>query len=59
MKRKKHNSRYEERSTKKIQIKKTTTKQKKNLVSGVVELDDAYVIIKMLNPNDTTAAASY
>lgn len=33
-------------------------KLKKNQVSGVVELDDAYVIIKMLNPNDTTAAAS-
>ena len=34
------------------------SKLKKNQVSGIVELDDAYVIIKMLNPNDTTAAAS-
>ena len=33
-------------------------KLKKNQVSGVVELDDAYVIIKMLNPNDTTAAST-
>ena len=32
-------------------------KLKKNQVSGVVELDDAYVIIKMLNPNDTTAGS--
>ena len=31
-------------------------KLKKNQVSGVVELDNAYVIIKMLNPNDKTAA---
>ena len=34
------------------------SKLKKNQVSGIVELDDAYVIIKMLNPNDKTAAAT-
>ena len=34
------------------------SKLKKNQVSGVVETDDAYVIIKMLNPNDTSAAAT-
>ena len=33
-------------------------KLKKNQVSGVIELDNAYVIVKMLNPNDTTAAAT-
>lgn len=30
-------------------------KLKKNQVSSVVEIDDAYVIIRMLNPNDTSA----
>ena len=33
-------------------------KLNKNQVSGIVETDDGYVIIKMLNPNDTSAAAS-
>lgn len=30
-------------------------KLKKNQLSGIVETDDAYVIIKMLNPNDKSA----
>lgn len=34
------------------------SKLKKNQVSGIVETDGAYVIIKMLNPNDKTAAAT-
>lgn len=34
------------------------SKLKKNQVSGVVETEDAYVIIKMLNTNDKTAAAT-
>lgn len=33
-------------------------KLKKNQISGIVETDKAYVIIKMINPNDKTAAAT-